>query len=196
MERSDGLLGTIHWIDEQSKLAKKNESYVIFDIELSLLYWPSYLLIRWQPNILNHRFDVSYTRWLKTTLMVSRLVAPTVAFTKKLIDTAIEVEKTGLQGKFYLDARGLGRGNRPTSRGSYADYDKSLRYLAEILKDHTKQTVVLDNKKELFGPGDCPQSALYCGWYSLAKYVDAFDWKKGAVAYHLASGEADRKSVV
>jgi uncharacterized protein (TIGR03790 family) len=31
---------------------------------------------------------------------------------------------------------------------------------------------------------------LYCGWYSLAKYVDAFDWTPGAVAYHLASGEA------
>ena len=38
--------------------------------------------------------------------------------------------------------------------------------------------------------GNDPDAALYCGWYSLAKYVDAFDWKPGAVAYHLASSEA------
>src|SRR5690606_3196617 len=42
----------------------------------------------------------------------------------------------------------------------------------------------------LFQAGDCPEAALYCGWYSLAKYVDAFDWAPGAVAYHLASSEA------
>ncbi|MCK5914085.1 MAG: TIGR03790 family protein, partial [Desulfuromusa sp.] len=34
-----------------------------------------------------------------------------------------------------------------------------------------------------------PQSALYCGWYSLGKYVDAFDWQRGAVGYHIASSE-------
>ena len=31
---------------------------------------------------------------------------------------------------------------------------------------------------------------MYCGWYSLGKYIDAFDWAPGAVGYHLASGEA------
>ena len=27
----------------------------------------------------------------------------------------------------------------------------------------------------LFQPGECPNAALYCGWYSLARYVDAFN---------------------
>jgi uncharacterized protein (TIGR03790 family) len=33
-------------------------------------------------------------------------------------------------------------------------------------------------------------AALYCGWYSHKKYVDAFQWSKGAVGYHVASSEA------
>ena len=41
----------------------------------------------------------------------------------------------------------------------------------------------------MFGPGDCPGAALYCGWYSLTKYVDAFDFVPGAVAVHIASFE-------
>src|SRR4029079_16004913 len=32
--------------------------------------------------------------------------------------------------------------------------------------------------------------ALYCGWYSLANYVDCCQFEPGAVAYHIASSEA------
>jgi len=42
----------------------------------------------------------------------------------------------------------------------------------------------------LFEPGSCPETALYCGWYSLQKYVDAFDFVDGAIGYHIASFEA------
>jgi uncharacterized protein (TIGR03790 family) len=41
----------------------------------------------------------------------------------------------------------------------------------------------------LFGPGQAPEAAIYCGWYSLAKYVPAFEWHRGAVGYHMASAE-------
>jgi len=47
----------------------------------------------------------------------------------------------------------------------------------------------LEDTDKLFQPGACPQAALYCGWYSLARYVDAFDWVPGAVGYHIASSE-------
>ena len=50
--------------------------------------------------------------------------------------------------------------------------------------------VVLDKKPAVFPPGSCPDAALYCGWYSLANYVPAFKWNKGAVGYHVASSEA------
>ncbi|MGB2865090.1 MAG: TIGR03790 family protein [Sedimentisphaerales bacterium] len=31
---------------------------------------------------------------------------------------------------------------------------------------------------------------VYCGWYSLKKYVDAFEFVDGAIGYHIASFEA------
>jgi uncharacterized protein (TIGR03790 family) len=42
----------------------------------------------------------------------------------------------------------------------------------------------------LFAPGSCPQTALYCGWYSVGRYVDAFEFVEGAVGFHVASFEA------
>jgi hypothetical protein len=48
----------------------------------------------------------------------------------------------------------------------------------------------LDNREAVFGPGDCPDAMLYCGWYSLRKYVDAFTFVPGAVGFHIASFEA------
>ena len=49
--------------------------------------------------------------------------------------------------------------------------------------------VVIDDKESLFEQGSKLDAALYCGWYSLAKYVDAFKWQKGSVGYHIASSE-------
>jgi len=190
VEKSDGLLGSLAWIDGQLKLLKKNETYASFDSELSLLYWPSYTLGRWQQNVLNYRYDNSYTRQLRATLMVSRIEAPTFELSKKLIDTAISVEKTGLEGKVYLDSRGRGKLGETAPRGSVKDFDSQLLNLAGFLRKETDLTVVLDEVDEVFQPGDCPLAALYCGWYSLANYIDAFEWQPGAVGYHLASAEA------
>ncbi len=190
IEKSDGVLGTLAWINAQLQLLEKNESYASFDSELSLLYWPNYSLGRWSVNVLHHRYDNSYTRHLRATLMVSRLEAPTVDIVKKLIDTSIAVEKKGLEGKIYLDARGLIKGNEKFVLGSTKDYDARLLNLAKLAKEYTDLDVVLDTKEDLFQPGDAPLAALYCGWYSLANYIDAFEWSPGAVGYHMASSEA------
>lgn len=196
---ADGTLGCIRWIDEQLELLKKNETYASFDSELSLLYWPEYPLMRWLPNYLHHRYDASPDRDLKPTLMVARIEAPTIELCRQMIDQAIETERTGLKGKVYLDARGLadpkplpngGPGREPQFDGRYGRYDQSLRKLDTVLRQSTDLDVVLDNEGKLFQPGDCPDAALYCGWYSLSKYVDAFKWQPGSVAYHIASGEA------
>ena len=47
-----------------------------------------------------------------------------------------------------------------------------------------------DRTRELFPVGACPRTAIYCGWYSVKKYVDAFDFVDGAIGYHIASFEA------
>jgi uncharacterized protein (TIGR03790 family) len=49
--------------------------------------------------------------------------------------------------------------------------------------------VVKEETDKLFQPGQCSDAALYCGWYSLAKYVDAFTWQPGSIGYHIASSE-------
>jgi uncharacterized protein (TIGR03790 family) len=192
LERTNGLLGAVQWLDQQLDIVNKNESGASFDSELSLVMWPDdYQLMRWQPNYLRPGYNHSQLPKFFRTLMVSRIDAPTLVIAKGLIDTAVEVEKKGLHGKFYIDARGLTKpegGNYPP--GSYEDFDRSLLAVAKGVQEQTDIKVVLENTPQLFLSGQCPDAALYCGWYSLAKYIPAFDWVPGAVAYHLASAEA------
>ncbi len=153
------------------------------DSELALLLVPDYALSEWRPNpeyLYNRRSKIIY---LGQVLMISRIDAPTPELAQKLIRTAIEVEKTGLSGKLYLDARGL------TGKGAYALFDEDIRKTAQIL-EQSSMPVVLDNRPKLFGQGEAPSAALYCGWYSLGRYKDSFEWSKGAVGYHVASVEA------
>ena len=152
------------------------------DSELALLLFPPYPLDGWYLNP-DALFFRSRTRGKEPVLMVSRLDASTPALAEGLVRTAIEVEKAGLSGKFYLDARGL------TSKAdAYGLFDEDIRSTAGILQK-SAIPIVLNNRPELFGKGDAPDAALYCGWYSLAEYKDAFTWSKGAVGYHVASSE-------
>jgi uncharacterized protein (TIGR03790 family) len=189
VQKIGGLLGVIEWVDNEQEMLRKNETYSSFDSELAMVRSPDYVLFRWQPNLLHYRFD-SLPDVLRDVIMVSRLEAPTLDIVKRLIDDAIRVEQQGLNGKVYLDARGISYDTAKDQPGSYGQYDASLRDLAARLKAHAKLEVVLDNEAALFQPGACPDAAVYCGWYSLAKYVDAFDWNPGAVGYHIASAEA------
>jgi uncharacterized protein (TIGR03790 family) len=192
LERSGGLLTAVEWLDQQIEIAVKNETGASFDSELSLVMWPDdYQLLRWQMNYLRPGYDNSQLPKFFRTLMVSRIDAPTLKLAKGLIDTAIQVEKQGLHGKAYIDARGIGKlEDSGAPYGSYADFDRSLLITAKGIKEQTEMEVVLDTSPQLFQPGQCPDAALYCGWYSLAKYVDAFKWTPGAIGYHLASLEA------
>lgn len=186
-QRTSGLLGALGWVDGEREAMRKNETYSSFDNELCLVLWPDYPLFRWQPNPLYYRAESDLR---PKTMMVSRLATPRLELTLKLVDHALAVEAGGLEGKMYLDARGIDANPKGDPLGSYAQFDDSLRKLAARVQRHTRMPVVLDNKPELFQPGACPDAALYCGWYSLAKYVDAFEWNPGAVGYHLASLEA------
>ncbi|HDH06438.1 MAG TPA: TIGR03790 family protein [Nitrospirae bacterium] len=153
------------------------------DSELTLVLMPDYGLAGWQPNpefLYNRKSKIVYPGQV---LMVSRLDAPTPELAEGLIRTAIEVEKKGISGKIYLDARGK------KGKDAYSRFDEDIRRTAQILKQ-SRMPVILDNRPELFGPGDAPSAALYCGWYSLGKYKDAFQWSEGAVGYHIASSEA------
>lgn len=199
LQQTGGLIAAVEWLEEQIETARKNETGAALDSELSLIMWQDgYELLRWQPNYLRPEYENSQLRETFRTLMVSRLDAPTFELAVGLIDTAIAVEEQGgLRGKVYLDARGLAQLDGPRlPPGSYAAYDRSLLRAANKLRQledaegQARFDVTLDTQPSLFQPGQCPEAALYCGWYSLAKYVDAFEWQPGAIAYHTASAEA------
>jgi uncharacterized protein (TIGR03790 family) len=152
------------------------------DSELALLFSQPYQLAGWMPNPQSLQIR-NRIKNAPRILMVSRLDAPDPGIVERMITTAIEVEKTGLIGKFYLDARGL------TGKDAYSEFDENIRETARILQKGS-MPVVLDDKPYLFGIGDAPYAALYCGWYSLGEYKDAFKWANGAVGYHVASAEA------
>jgi uncharacterized protein (TIGR03790 family) len=166
------------------------ESEAAVDSELSLLWWDNYDLRRWQTNLLYFQVPEKLRADRPPVVMVSRLDGPTVAIAKGLVDQAVEVEKTGLAGKVYFDARGIKFNPQADTGHGYGGYDESLREAAKLLRDTAKMDVTLDDKPELFAPGSCGDCALYCGWYSLANYVGCCKFVRGAVAYHIASSEA------
>jgi uncharacterized protein (TIGR03790 family) len=185
---SQGQANTPAWQGRQLRLTQiqmdidrieGKETDASVDSELSLVLSGPYELYRWQPNLLctpgPHPFK---------TLMVSRLDGPSYNIAKGLIDKALVAEAKGLTGTAYIDSRGL------ASKDMYGYYDQSLRDLATLTWLGTTLPVREEQTEALFEPDSCPQAALYCGWYSLQKYVDAFEFVDGAVGYHIASFEA------
>jgi uncharacterized protein (TIGR03790 family) len=188
IRHTDGLLGELRFWERVVHIYENPQTKAAVDSELPLVLAGPYQIAQWLPNPFLPIYDrLPFIKGLRnTTLMVGRLDGPTPEIAQRLVDDALAVEKDGLSGTFYIDARGL---HEKTDSDAYARFDAHLRHLYEIIKNHTSLPVVLDDKPDVFAPGSCPRAALYCGWYSLAKYVDAFAWQKGAVAYHVASAE-------
>jgi len=181
----------------QEKLDRINREIVFFkkmnkgaavDSELALVQQRPYPLLGWIPNphYLGYRAN-EFKPFAKSVFLVSRLDGPSPQIVRRIIDDSLAAEETGLHGKAYFDARWPDPGDKPLS--GYALYDRSLHKAADHIKKSHEMTVILDEKPTLFPPGSCPDAALYCGWYSLRKYVDAFHWVPGSVGYHIASAE-------
>lgn len=165
-----------------------------FDSELALALEEDYSLSGWIPNPLFLGYRGKQMAGMPArVLMVSRLDAPSPSLVRRMIDDSLAVEKTGcLQGKAYFDARYAAPKTEPVGRKElnlYQIYDQALYKAAEIVRRNTSMRVVVNEKPALFQAGECPEAAIFCGWYSLGKYVDAFEWQSGAVAYHIASSE-------
>jgi len=160
---------------QEKEIAKQAASV---DSELALLGRP-HSLAGWVASPF-----LTETPWPKGCYWVARIDATTAEDARSMIDGALEAEKNGLKGTAYFDARGL------TGKDDYSRADAQIRSAAEMTRALGFNTV-LDNRPELFGKNDCPNAAIYWGWYSLAKYVDSFKFVPGAIAVHIASGECD-----
>jgi uncharacterized protein (TIGR03790 family) len=186
----EGLRQQLSALEGRQRQLSWAESQASVDSELSLLWWDRYELRRFLPNLLNFQVSDRARRDNPPVVMSARLDGPTLAIVNGLVDQAVEVEKAGLAGRVYVDARKIRYDPRRDTGWGYGGYDESLREMAHLLARDAKLSVTLDDEPGLFPPGSCPDCALYCGWYSLAHYVPCCKFVRGAVAYHIASAEA------
>ncbi len=173
---------TVAKLKSDIELINGKETDAAVDSELAMVLLGDYELYRWQPNRMKDKLQSD----LKS-LMVSRLDGPGPDIAMRLIDKAVAAERNGLKGKAYVDSRGIPDDHKPYSFGFY---DQSLRDMAEMIRAKNKMPVVEERTEALFGQGQCPSTAIYCGWYSLKKYIDSFEFTDGAIGYHIASWEA------
>ncbi|MFA6133817.1 MAG: TIGR03790 family protein [Phycisphaerae bacterium] len=177
-----GLIAAGDYAQQQSAAsAVSNAGVASVDSELSLLWQGNYPIENFVANPLYWRGQAKLPPNMPPMLMTCRIDGPTRGDAARIIKDSIEVEATGLQGTFYVDAGGPERAK---------NYDETFRKLVAFLRGKTSLKVVFDEAPTVFPAGSCPQAALYCGWYSLQKYVAAFDWVKGSVGWHVASFEA------
>ncbi|WDP90787.1 MAG: TIGR03790 family protein [Desulfobacter sp.] len=169
-------------------LKKSKDKVASVDSELMLVKKKGYDLNFWLQNPFFLGWNNKKTPIGKSeVLMVSRLDGADAKTVRRIIDDSMEAEKKGVYGTAYFDARWENPGDKKVS--GYGLYDRSIHRAADLLSEKKKLDVVIDNKQDLFQKGECPHAALYCGWYSLANYVDAFTWQKGSVGFHIASSE-------
>ncbi len=185
----NGVIGELLFWEAQYNKRKVEKTSASVDSELTLVLIGNFQLTNWLINPFLKKYSkvpgIEFIR--RKTIMVCRLDAPSTDMVKRIVDDSIEIENSGLVGTLYIDARGMDDSNK---KDSYGRYDKHLRNLNSIVKSKSSLPVVLDNQPGLFTEKSCADAALYVGWYSLAKYVDSFEWKKGAVGFHIASSEA------
>ena len=160
------------------------------DSELTLVRVAGYDLQGWIQNPLfrQYRRSASQVVSSENVIMVSRLDGPDSETVKRIIDDSLEAEREGLRGNACFDARWPRPSNNGTLSG-YRLYDASIHHAAMILRRYGGLHVRLEDSDRLFHRGECGVTALYCGWYSLARYIDAFKWQRGAIGYHIASAE-------
>ena len=177
-----GLFLRLSTLNVQIDALSGKETSASVDSELSMVMFSGYRFYRWQPNGLKgDGFVVD-----NITKMVCRLDGPDPNKIMATIDKSIAAEESGLTGVAYFDSRGLKNDFQP---GSFGYFDNSVRKAADVTRAAGIATIE-EKTEPLFLPGQCPRTALYCGWYSVKKYVDAFDFVDGAVGYHIASWEA------
>lgn len=193
-EVTEGVKSELEGIEKELSFLSKADRGASLDSEIALVLKENYSLSGWIPNPF---FAGNQGKYIKDmpdkgeVMMVSRLDGPSDGTVRRIIDESVETEKTGLKGAAYFDARWPRPREEEIEKngGGYGFYDRSIHLAAQRFRESGRMRVVVNDKPELFQPGECPDAALYCGWYSLGRYVDAFTWRPGSVGYHIASAE-------
>jgi len=152
------------------------------DSELSLLAHSTYDISGWVPN---PWFGVDQASLVEAqpVVKVTRLDGPTFADAAGLVDHALEAERTGLLGRFYV-----------TVRGPHRDGERWLEQAAAELADLGFDGDVDREDKNLPSTARFDAPALYFGWYAQdlggPMGLSGFRFPPGAIALHIHSFSA------
>ncbi len=189
-EDIEGVQNEIKDINARIKAYKKKDHGASVDSELTLVKVDNYPLKAWLPNPAFIGFkDKKLPISISDIILTSRLDGPSDIIVKRIINDSLAAEKVGLKGNACFDARWPMPPKSKRKKAGYGFYDQSLHLAAERLQKNNSLNVIVNAEKGLMQRGDCEETALYCGWYSLGKYVDAFTWQTGAIGFHIASSE-------
>ena len=185
-EEAQDLKDDIARIEKEISRVSMERQGASVDSEIALVREEKYSLEGWLPNKYYVGFRGRNVAGMpQRVLPACRLDGPTEATVRRIIDDSLFAEEHGLTGKAYFDARWPEKEGKDLS--PYEIYDRAIHHTARIVEKSGRMPVVLE--EHLFGPGEAPDAAFYCGWYSLGKYIDAFTWARGAVGFHVASAE-------
>jgi uncharacterized protein (TIGR03790 family) len=162
------------------------------DSELALLPisgLPLYGLIA-NPYFADKRIRPFSQFFANYLIMVCRLDAPSPAMVRRMIQDAVETEKTELTGRAFFDIRSIDKKEDPYWLGDNWIDRSALLFQARGFD------VEIDRRPEVaskFAPWD--QIAFYAGWYT-GDFRGPFEntsarFRRGAIAYHIHSFSAE-----
>lgn len=182
------LLQYAHLLHDQADFLAPSNSPAAFDNALTLVRWNVYPRHGWVENPMYYRFrGTTAAARAPLSIMTCRLDAPSPEVLRRMIDTSIKVERSGLSGKVVIDGLGSQPGQELPGKPGYAPYDQTLAGLDRLLTARSKLDVLFDQKPELLPAHAASDVAIYCGWYNVNEYVPCCAFAPGAVGFHVAS---------
>ena len=160
-----GLVGLLRVLDAQTQYLTTASTASATDNELALLWWDYYPRQNWLKNPLS----LTYFGRSPTALMVMRLDGPDPTIVQRMMQTSVEVEKTGLDGTIAIDARGIAPIDDKGNLSPFGEFDETLRNLAFLIRTKTHLKIAFDDQDIVFPPHYVKNVACYVGWYSVSQ---------------------------
>ena len=162
------------------------------DSELALLPiqgLPLYGLVA-NPYFADKRIRPFTSFFANYLILVTRLDGPSPGIVRRMIQDAVEAEKTELTGRAFFDLRSIEKKDDPYRLG-----DDWIDRAATLFRSAGFE-VEIDRRPEVapkFAPWD--QIAFYAGWYT-GEFQGPFElptarFRRGAIAYHIHSFSAE-----
>lgn len=164
--------------------ADKNEAAI--DSELSFMGISDYPIGGPLPNPYFNKDHAFSNQPGFFQLLVGRIDAPTFEHCQRMILDALDVEKSGLWGRAYVDFANKG--------GNYAIGDQWMEGISKLALEAGIPTVVDKTKDTFVTNYPMTDAALYFGWYTQHRngpfLNEKMTFKPGAIAVHLHSFSA------